>query len=638
MNVRCLPQKFKRVLAGRRLTKFFQRLGVALSFIVVSCSSLWAAQLQSIDYEVLDQHTLVILHLDSPARFSRHDLPASRTLPQRCYLDFVSTRPHNALPWQINIADQRLKTVRIGVHGKTLRVVLDLQQGQVCQVISEPSAADVRLQIYSPNAEPAVKAESPSVASAPERHHVVVLNDAAESPSATRLVEPPSVVPQPEGGDHSLNDPFVDVALWGELQAYGAEDLNHQGAEDDNLYHLQGRLGVDVDKTFAQDSLNGRLAVEVDRLYYDAPAADEETEVTLYEAYVALNRPRWDLSLGKQRVRWGKSDQLSPMDCINPEDLRQFVTTDLEERKQPSWLARLRTYGERFSFEAIVSPWFEESEMDYFDSNWALYRNLRQSILNHPALSAEAKAYAAHLRVDEEEPTVSLENMSGALRMLWQTEQADFALSYRYGWETLPTIISFPVKNIRYDGDPDTDPAPLLASAVLTDEAVKARFERQKIVGVEWETTLDLIGFRGEIAYIDKVAFLASDLTSRRREVGQLVTGIDYTSETEWYFNVQTSWMRIFHYDSDILYFEEDTVALLGEVRKSLWRGNLDVATRFNYTLTDGSSYVQPNMTLKYFPNTECEVGVNIFSGDGETWLGSYDQADQVYARLNVVF
>jgi len=47
---------------------------------------------------------------------------------------------------------------------------------------------------------------------------------------------------------------------------------------------------------------------------------------------------------------------------------------------------------------------------------------------------------------------------------------------------------------------------------------------------------------------------------------------------------------------------------------------------------------VQPNLTLKYFPNTECELGVNIFSGDGETWLGSYDQADQVYAKLNIVF
>jgi hypothetical protein len=149
---------------------------------------------------------------------------------------------------------------------------------------------------------------------------------------------------------------------------------------------------------------------------------------------------------------------------------------------------------------------------------------------------------------------------------------------------------------------------------------------------------LDPVGFRGEIAYLDDVALLADDLTSARREALHLVSGIDYTSVSEWYFNLQASWYRIFDYDDSILYFEEDNVALLGEISKPLWRGNLEALTRFNYNITDASSYLQPALKIKYFPNIEAEVGANIFSGDGDTLLGSYDQADQVYAQVTFSF
>lgn len=430
--------------------------------------------------------------------------------------------------------------------------------------------------------------------------------------------------------------PSISWTSWGKLYGYTAKDINQQLDEDDDLSRLQARLGVDLDKHLEQKKLSARISLEADRLFYAADEADKDTDITLYETYLLLSGPRWDFSFGKQRVRWGKSDQLSPLDSINPEDMRQFITVDLEERKDPSWLGRFRTHGQRLSVEAIVSPWFEESQIDYFDSNWALYRNLRQSILNHPGLPQAAKDYTSALRVHETKPSDSLENMSGALRLLWQGEHADFALSHHYGWETLPCITSFPVKGIAFDGDPGTDPEALMGTAELTATAVEAEFKRQKITGFEWETVLDPVGFRGELAYIDKVSFLSADLTSIRHTAGHLVTGIDYISASEWYLNLQASWYHIFDYDKKILYFERDNVSLLGEISKPVWRGNLEFATRFNYTLTDASFYVQPNVTLNYFTNTECEIGLNIFSGAGDTIFGSHDQADQVYARIVV--
>jgi hypothetical protein len=428
-----------------------------------------------------------------------------------------------------------------------------------------------------------------------------------------------------------------DISMWGDVFGYAATDLKDEDYDDNRLKHLWARAGVDLERYLTNGySVQGRLALEFDRLYYAAASADEESDLNLYEGYLLFKAPDWDFSFGRQRVRWGKSDQLSPLDSLNPDDLRQFITLDTEERKEPAWIARTRAYTDLFTVEAILSPWFEESELDYLDSDWALYRNLRQRILKHPDIPPALKSYVADLRVHEEEPTDSVENMSAALRLLWSTEQADFALSYRYGWETLPTVVSFPVRNISYDGDPETDPTVLLATAVLTEGAIEARFKRQKIAGFEWETVLDPIGFRGEVAFIDKIAFLSADLTSKRRNVSHLISGIDYTSASGWYWNVQASWMHIFNHDDEILYFKEEHVALLGEVRKTIWRGNLEFTLQYNYTLSDASSYLQPSITFKYFPNVSCEIGVDLFAGDGDTLLGSYDNADQVYMLINI--
>ncbi len=621
-------------------------------------AGLRAAELRSLEVISDANDTTVTLRLSEPSRYAAHQLPATASAAKRCYVDLYSTTPSNTLPNRRALDNPHIQRIRTGIHGTMLRVVLDLQPQGDC-VIDQPDSTRVRLRVSGP---------APSETARPKSRvtQTELADTLRELPKALEQtkteVPDPAKQPSSDGSKNGLlivsadqNSASASAAStssdlllgqgrqgfsnWGRLQAWGATDLDDDGAEDNHLSQFNGRAGVGWDGRARADlDVSARLSAEIRHLAYANDQADNDTEVDLRQASLQFSAARWDLSLGKQRLRWGKSDQLSPLDSLNPMDMRRFMLPDLEDRALTSWLGRLRWLGDRLGVEAVVSPWFEESELDYFDSDWALYRNLRQSILEHPTLPAEAKAYAANLRVRETEPSDTLENMSGALRLSWRTSSSDFALSYRYGWETLPTITSFPVKNIDYNGDPSSDPAALLAPAVLTDEAVEAGFERQRILGFEWETVLDPVGFRGEIAYLDDVAFLATDLTSERREALHLVSGIDYTSVSEWYFNLQASWYRIFDYADSILYFEEDNVALLGEISKPLWRGNLEALTRFNYNITDASSYLQPALKIKYFTNVEAEVGANIFSGDGDTLLGSYDQADQVYAQLTFSF
>ncbi|MCK5826366.1 MAG: AMIN domain-containing protein [Desulfuromusa sp.] len=595
-------------------------LGILLCTVAPFTS--YAAELQTIKYTSTPELTRVILQLNESVRFQIYQLPASQHESNRCYIDLNSTRQAQSLPQRMMVNDSNLIKIRSGVHATTLRVVLDLEKNRTCAVsVDNNSRIIMDVTPSLPSASTRVNSRVAPLANPLTEPLPKILDITAEETKkqsqTTKPIQqqPLELLPAEFAGLTSSESSFT---TWGWLQGFSAVDFKSDPAEDDKMSRLKARLGVDWrGEQHDNYSLQGHVSLDIDHIFYDNAAADNTTDVNPHEAYLQLSTTNWDFSLGKQRVRWGKSDQLSPLDTINADDLRQSMTVNLEERKIPSWMARLRWYGQRVTIETIIQPWFQESELEYFDSDWALYRNLRQSITENPTLPVSIKDYAAAIRVDEEQPGNSLENISAATRLTWKTDQADFGLSYRYGWETLPFISSFP--------------AP-------PDETVMATYKRQQITGFEWETIIDQIGFRGEIAYIDKVSFLKDDLTSQRHAVSHLVTGIDYTSASEWYFNLQTSWYKVFNYEKELLFFEEDNLSLLGEIRKTVWRGNLEFSTKFNYTITDQSSYLQPALNLKYFPNTDIEFGAMIFNGDGNTLLGSYDKADQVYAVIKVSF
>ena len=623
---------------SHRLRTFFMTIIFSISvFIIQTATVSYAADLHKIDTLFSDNASQVVLQLSETVRYKLHNLPGDGNLPNRCYVDLYSTKRTHTVPAWFGIENAGFTKIRTGVHATTLRVVLDLKDHNVCTISSIDDPFRLLLTV----------SEQPDTKKTESNFAQTELTEKFKRP-----ILPPSepVENQPTEADSSGTETdfiFTDptptqknqIEPWGWIQLFTAQDIDEKKAEDHHFSRIRSRLGADWETDLNPDySLQLRGSLDIDHIFYQQSMADDDTEFNFAETYLRVNSSNWDVTLGKQRVRWGKSDQLSPIDTINPQDFRQFITVDLEERAIPSWLLRTRWYGESTSLETIIQPWFESSEIDFFDSDWAFYRNFRKAITSNSQSSEQLKDYTREIRVKEDKPNASPENMSAAVRFSWQTEQTDFAVSYHYGWETLPTINSFPIKNIDYSGDPSDNVLEGVNPADFTADRVHAEYKRQQTIGLEWETVIDPIGFRGEIAHKDHVAFISRDLTSKRNAVTHLVSGIDYTSESEWYFNLQGSWYYIHDFTNKILYYDESTVSAFGEIRKPILRGNLELATKYNYIITDGSSYLQPLVKIKYFQNTECELGAMIFSGDGDSLLGSYDEADQVYATLKYSF
>lgn len=417
----------------------------------------------------------------------------------------------------------------------------------------------------------------------------------------------------------------------GFIQVTGALDTEHDKAGEHtrmvrNTMRLEGKWNL-VQETSrlrydSSNSFHSLASVEWDYLWFGQNRSSEDCDIRLFEGYFYWSnkrvRPRFrstpiqygirryfswlsgpvDISVGRQIVRWGKTDQISPVDNLNPQDLRKFIIPDFEDRKIPNWMVRGRLFSGFLTLEGVYLPFFEPARIDYFGTDWAIFQHVNR------------------LSVHEKEPARNFKNGEGGIRVTKSVAGLDLGVSYLYAWEDLPYFESFPTGG----GD------------------VQVAYKRSNIFGFEFETTAGEIGLRGEAAYFDQQSFLTENFTSVTKPILHYVIGADYSSADGWYINLQFSEQRIRAYQEDILCFRKSNTAVSGEVSKEFRRGHFKALLRYNYVLSDKSYYLNPKIICTYFTDLDMTIGVNIFGGDTETLLGFYDANDQFYLDLKYRF
>lgn len=435
--------------------------------------------------------------------------------------------------------------------------------------------------------------------------------------------------------DHIKLRGFIESMAGTDIQR---DEPNEHQYDLRNLFKLEGVLDTsssDLSRSSASGKrFQGLLSVQGDYLWMGPDHDYEDFRLDLHEAALLLATDRYDVKLGKQIVRWGKTDQVSPVDNLNPQDLRQLNLRELEDRKIPIWMARGRLFSGNHTVEGVYIPWFEPARIDYFDSDWAVYRQIRADVKDGP-LPPAMQSYLLSRNVLEEEPAKILRNSEFGGRVTTALSAWDVGLSYLYGWENTPYFSSFPIKNLNVAGGFTSENLLAgLSGAVLTDTPIQVEYLRQSVVGAEFETTVGQLGLRGEAAYFNRVSFLARNLTSIHHPVFHYVLGMDYSSPSDWYANLQWSHQIMGGSDEQILYVDRNDLALLAELSQALWRGQLTVGVKGSYNLGNGSFYLQPEIILKKFKNIELFLGANIFEGDGDSVWGLYDKNDQLFFRF----
>ncbi|MFH1148230.1 MAG: DUF1302 family protein [Pseudomonadota bacterium] len=429
----------------------------------------------------------------------------------------------------------------------------------------------------------------------------------------------------------------ADFKTRGYVWIRGTEDIRNDQPHEDtrtfrNRIYLEGQFRPLADTAILFSALS-------DYLWLRNDGRRDDLSLEVFEAYVRQSDPKWDLRVGNQIVRWGKTDEISPVDNVNPQDLRQALTLKLEDRKLPVFMARLQYFTPDGALEAIYLPHFRSSKLDFFESDWAVFNHLRQEIKDGPGVPSALKSYLDRIDVTEEDYSTGIDNSEIGVRYTGTARGRDYGLSYFYSRSRTPFIDRFPITNISVE---DPSGAALLSQIsqlrFSDDTNVHVIYPRNQIWGAEMETTRGPYGIRGEMAYMTDRVFLNSDLTSTKKGIIHYVLGVDRTFANDLYANLQVSQRKIFNYDERIIFDREFETAFFLRLGKNLFYDKLRLKMDLYYNVTDNSYYLNPEIEFRYFDNLPIAVGANILDGPDDSLLGYYGKNDQAYVTARLVF
>ena len=562
----------------------------------------------------------ITIFLEKPPQFKYYVLPN----PERIVVDIYNAfLPQASQTKQVN--GQTVQAIRMGQNTKNCtRIVLDMKQKQTFTI--EPQK-DQQTNCHL------LVIKVASVAADPSKPFRRPQNTREDTTSSFKpdlpLDLPDDLFDLEQIAPEKTTDALFSLS--GYIQTRGAMDtVDNPGAEHKTAFRNRTLIEAKYDKMITVSALS-------DFLYFGDDNDQKDYDLDLYEAYATLPFNNLTLTLGKKILRWGKTDQISPADTLNPEDFRELIVPEYEDRKIPMWLADLIVKFNGFSLEGVYLPKFEPARQDYFGTDWSVFSHIKEEI-QASSLPDPIKTDINNISIHETNPDDSGFNGEFAARASTSINGWDLGLTYHYGWEDLPFYSNFPIKNFQTDGNMAGDAlVSNLSTAILTRENIEIGYPRVNILGFEFETILGDFGIRGEAAWQDRQSYLTSDLTSEQSPTLFYVIGADY-SGVDWYFNLQFSHSHIFDHGDNFLYFEQDTVSLLGEISRNLDSEWIEACLYYCIGLNDYEYYLSPRLTYTYITNLNLTVGVHIFEGDPTTFIGKFSHNDQIFLDATYKF
>lgn len=349
-----------------------------------------------------------------------------------------------------------------------------------------------------------------------------------------------------------------------------------------------------------------------------------DKKVRPYNIYLNLAYEYINFRIGNQIVRWGKADEISPLDVVNPEDLSQGLTRQRADRKIPIPMANLEFLSDSISLQGIYVPYFQKSIFHYTGDDWAYFDHLE-------------KKYGS-VDIREEAPAKTLRDAAYGGRLSGAIGRLDLAFIYYNHRNDTPSLMPFPFP---VPPTPGREPSleDLVVVSKMTGQPIQFHYLREELYGLEFETTAGSFGFRGDASYVSSRSFITSSLQELRKPVITGVVGVDYSGSGGGYLNLSFSQSRIQDYDLSLgPTTREKTSILNGQFSLDLFSGNIKLGYLGFTNLTDKSFYQNPKINVSFIPNVGIETGLEVYGGSPSTQVGFFDPNDQVYLTLTYFF
>lgn len=415
-----------------------------------------------------------------------------------------------------------------------------------------------------------------------------------------------------EGGFYSGQTEEKSVEVSGEIET-GFRLFTDDGELEENL---KGDL------EFLYPGFKHEFKVLVDY----QPGAVEEIEFN--EVYYKYYGEKYNFTVGKDVVIWGKGDKVHVVDNINAEDLSDFINPEYKERQIGEEMIKIDRYfrGGSANLEFIYTPDFTPNRLaedpDSRLGNWVV--NPFASISSDFSLrknAAKTKQKREDVVKQAKDAAADEDNQFG-LRFTDSRGGTDYGFSYYHGYLRNPSynIEKFKQKNG--------------FSAAL--DAANIHYDEVDVFGFELAKVIATVNSRFELAYYRTDDTSGNDPTVRNNKVGWVVGGDRDLPFNNLNFNLQFTGEKILDDDQikkniDVDYNQEGdytTHRAILKLEDSYQNEKIMPELTWIYNLTDKDYSLELAVDYELKQDLLLKFSHKIFVGDADTSFGQFEDND----------
>lgn len=262
---------------------------------------------------------------------------------------------------------------------------------------------------------------------------------------------------------------------------------------DDNSLTVSS-AGSDAVFKVKTGSGNSFSALTDIRFRYGSEFGKQVNRINIREAYTTLISKKWDLSVGQKVIKWGRADFTNPTSKLCPQDLLSR-SPDPEDMDLGNLLTEICWYPARWlNIKSVLVPFYRSSVL--------LIRPL---------------PIPDFVTINEIENLLSDKKFSYGIKADFHIRGLDWGFSMFDGYDPMPGV---GLKKFNLD---ITGPVP------IPNIELEMKPYRTRVLGLDYEATAGMSGFRGE------AALTIPYLKAAKHEYVPLpdikwVTGIDWSS------------------------------------------------------------------------------------------------------------
>lgn len=355
----------------------------------------------------------------------------------------------------------------------------------------------------------------------------------------------------------------------------------------------------------AHEGDNWSLALGV---MFDAHAQGGARNFERVRAEYGENHLQWHgestrLTLGTQRIVWGRVDEISPIDRFGRNDFSRALVDELADRRLATPAVRAEHFTDDMKLDLVWVPVFDPSRMPERESIW------------HPVDTRQGRL----LGIGQATPVAGASVKSRA--------HGSGGAGLRLTREGDVVDLGFSVQRVR-----QTQPYYRLEPGVLT-----TMHPFSWVLGGELEAALAGATWRFELAWSSDAPVTTHTLAYRTVPRLDAVLGAEwFPGDGETRVTLQLASQRLI--TATPLLDRSERHALTGEVEHPFGQGRWKAGLRFIVGLGEHDLYLNPRIAYVGFDQHELFLAGHVFSGSERTLGGYYRDNDMLMAGWRARF